>query len=44
MKKKVDDKTKLFLGIFAKMGVKFVDEETGEDLINDCDNNGTEQD
>ena len=44
MKKKIDEKTKVFLSIFAKMGVKFVDEETGEDLLDDSDNNGTKQD
>ena len=44
MKKKVDEKTKVFLSIFAKMGVKFVDEETGEELLNDSDNDSSEQD
>lgn len=44
MKKKIDEKTKVFLSIFEKMGVKFVDEETGEDLLDDSDNDSPQED
>ena len=44
MGKKIDAKTKAFLSIFAEMGVKFVDEETGEGLLDDRNNDSAKQD